>query len=49
MALFSALQFSNLQKNPQRLQKFVEKFNAKEDFTLVDGKKININQVILNY
>ena len=42
MALFSALQFSNLQKNPQRLQKFVEKFNAKEDFTLVDGKKIKL-------
>ena len=48
MALFSALQFSNLQKNPQRLQKFVEKFNAKEDFTLVDGKKIKIKQIEIN-
>ena len=37
--LFSKLQFSNLQKNPQRLEKFVEKFNAKEDFTTTDGKK----------
>ena len=48
MALFSALQFSNLQKNPQRLQKFVEKFNAKEDFTLVNGKKIKIKQIEIN-
>ena len=39
--LFSKLQFSNLQKNPQRLEKFVEKFNAKEDFTTTDGKKKN--------
>ena len=48
MALFSALQFSNLQKNPKRLEKFVEKFNAKEDFTLVNGKKIKIKQIEIN-
>ncbi len=44
-ALFSKLQFSNLQKNPQRLQKFVEKFNAKEDFTTTDGKKKKIREI----
>ena len=43
--LFTSLQFSNLQKNPKRLQKFVEKFNAKEDFTTTDGKKKKINQI----
>ena len=43
--LFSKLQFSNLQKNPKRLQKFVEKFNAEEDFTTVDGKKKKIKQI----
>ena len=43
--LFSKLQFSNLQKNPKRLQKFVEKFNAEEDFTTVDGKKKKIKEI----
>ena len=44
-ALFSKLQFSNLQKNPKRLQKFVQKFNAEEDFTTVDGKKKKIKVI----
>ena len=43
--LFSKLQFSNLQKNPKRLEKFVEKFNAKEDFTTINGKKKKIKQI----
>ena len=43
--LFSKLQFSNLQKNPQRLEKFVDKFNAKEDFTTTDGKKKKIREI----
>ena len=45
MALFSALQFSNLQKNPKRLEKFVEKFNAKENFTTITGTKLKLKQI----
>ena len=48
MALYSKLSWGELKKNTERVESFLDKFDGKEDFILLDGKNERI-QLDLKY
>lgn len=45
MALYSKLSWGELKKNTERVESFLDKFDGKEDFILLDGKKTKISKI----